>query len=121
MEGSSDAGSIPAISTKRKRPIGAFFLLAQGRGANPWAAASRKQSGGLFLAAGAAAAARCGFRGGAERKARRFPSSPPTTKDTHQGVLFVVLLIFATKRNGKRQNMLSLVGCSIRNQTLQYS
>ncbi len=30
MEGSSDAGSIPAISTKRKRPIGAFFFWRKG-------------------------------------------------------------------------------------------
>ncbi len=62
-----------------------FFLFMTRRGANPWARALRKQSCGLFLARGAAAAARSGFaqqnhvdsRPGHRRKAPGFPSGSP--------------------------------------------
>ena len=52
---------VPSLAPKNSRPVwvGCFFVLT---GLEPKAGALRKQPGGLFLATGAAAAARCGLR-----------------------------------------------------------
>ena len=56
----------------------AVFLFMSARESNPWARASKKQSCGLFLARGAAAAARSGFR-----KAKSTSIPVRATKNTH--------------------------------------
>ena len=75
-----NTGSIPVRVTKRRKHSirSAFSFVSPDAESNPWARASRKQSCGLFLARGAAAAARSGFR-----KAKSTSIPVRATKNTH--------------------------------------